>query len=80
MTGKTLCYVIETPSVSKETAICSCALELRESLLRFPVNMFVLHLAALFHGLTLFLKAVPKTEGDVVMLCLHESLFGFIKF
>ena len=42
--------------------------------------MFVLHLAALFHGLTLFLKAVPKTEGDVIMLCLHESLFGFIKF
>ena len=39
--------------------------------------MLVLHLAALFHGLTLFLTAVPKTdlEGEFIMLCLHEFLF-----
>ena len=48
----------------------------RESLLHFPVNMFLLHLAAMFDGLTwLILTVVLKTEGVFIMLLMHVFLF-----
>ena len=51
----------------------------RESLLHFHVNILLLHLAALFDGLTrLLLTVVLQTEGGLTMRCLHVLLFCLV--